>query len=739
MSRRDTIIVPRDPEHTGSDLRTAPFTLPPRLEFQKDPMPPGLSLSQYLWVIKRHRWKLLTFVIFSVAATIIVSKRLTPLYEATAVIDIDRQTPTAVLGDINPMAASAEDTQNFLATQERMIQSDAVLRPVVEKYHLMSNEYRKLEKDKILSSRLKDAPIELKGLRITQPPHTFLLLITYRSPDPQLSADVANDVANSYIRHTYDIRFEAASQLTGYMEKQLAELKAKMEQSAAALATFEKDLDVINPEEKTDIFSARLLQLNTDLTSAEADRASKEAAYNAVQSGSLQAAEASDQGEQLRALEERLREAQERFAQVQTQFGSEHPTYRKARNEIDELERQIGGLQQSIAQRVAVAYHQAVNREALLQRDMLEAKTDFDRMNARSFEYRALKQEADTDKDLYEQLIRRIREAGINASFESSSIRLADVARPALYPSFPRTGLNALLALLASTLIGISIIFLMDAIDATVLDGDVLQRELHVPILPSLPVAKFSPSLLPMQELPMVESAMDVVAGNGAHAIANSAFHEAIRTLRSSILLSAGMEQRPRSILVTSPSPMEGKSTVSLYLAVAHSQQRRKTLLIDGDLRRPMIRLSLSNERGLSDVVNGTMHWREAVQTPVEYPDLDVLAAGPSSRRVADRVASVLSSILDEAEREYDFVLIDSPPLLGFAETLEIASLADSVILIARAGRTNRGAVASAMSQLRRVRANVAGIVLNGVRPDMNAKYYYYNPYYYRQYVSRER
>ncbi|MGA9983191.1 MAG: polysaccharide biosynthesis tyrosine autokinase, partial [Acidobacteriaceae bacterium] len=456
-----------------------------------------------------------------------------------------------------------------------------------------------------------------------------------------------------------------------------------------------------------------------------------------VQSGSLQAAEASEQGEELRVLEERLRETQEHFVQVQTEFGSEHPTWRKAKTAVDELQRQIDLLRQSIAQRVDVAYHQAVNREALLRQDMVQAKTEFDRMNARSFEYKALKQEADTDKDLYEQLIRKIREAGINASFEGSSIRLADIARPALYPSFPKTRLNALLALLGSAVIGISIIFLLDAVDATVLDGDALQRELHVPILPSLPMGKFSPSVLPMQELAVMEAARAEFS-NGSHTAANSAFHEAIRTLRTSILLSAGMEQRPRSILVTSPSPMEGKSTVSLYLAAAHSQQGRKTLLIDGDLRRPMIRLNLSNDRGLSDVVNGTMHWREAIQTPLEYPNLDVLVAGPSSRRVAERVANVLPSILDEAEREYDLVLIDSPPLLGFAEPLEIASLADSVILIARAGRTNRSAVASAIGQLRRVRANVIGIVLNGVRADMNAKYYYYNPYYYRQY-SRQR
>ena len=360
-------------------------------------------------------------------------------------------------------------------------------------------------------------------------------------------------------------------------------------------------------------------------------------------------------------------------------------------------------------------------------------------MNARSFEYKALKQEADTDKALYEELIRKIREAGINASFESSSIRLADVARPALYPAFPKTSLNALLALLGSTIIGLSIIFLMDALDTTVVDSEHLQRELRVPMLPSLPVGKFTMGTLPMQEMPADPDArFNGISAKETLATPNGAFDEAIRTLRSSILLSAGLEHHPRSILVTSASPAEGKSTIALYLAAAHSQQQRRTLLIDGDMRRPVIKLGVSNDRGLSDVVNGTMHWREAVQTPYAYPDLDVLSAGPSSRRVADRIGIVLRSILDEAEREYDLVVIDSPPLLGFAEPLEIAALADGVIIVARAGRTNRSAVASVVEQLKRVRANIIGIVLNGVRADMSSQYYYYSPRYYSHYTTRD-
>ena len=735
---RKEIAIPEESVNGFEQRPISPSVLFPAME--RDSPLNGPSLSQYLWIVKRHRWKLLGFVIFSVIATVIVSKRLTPLYESTAVIDIDRQTPAAVLGAESTTAVNSADVENYLTTQEQIVQSDAVLRPVVEKYHLLTPAMRKLANDRLLSSRLKDAPTELHGLKITRPLHTFLLLISYRSPDPQLSADVVNEIARSYIRHTYDIRYQAASQMTGYMEKQLEELKAKMERSAGALANLERDLDVINPEEKTNVFSARLLHLDNDLTAAQVDRATKEAAYNAVKSGSLPAAEASDQGEQLRELEAKLNESTERFAEVKTQFGSSHPVYNKAAGQVSELQSEVDLLRRRIVERVGIDYQQAVNRESLLRQDMTRAKAEFDQMNARSFEYKALKQEADTDKALYEELIRKIREAGINASFEGSSIRLADVARPALYPSFPKTTLNALLALLGSTIIGLSIILLMDALDTTVLDSEHLQRELRVPLLPSLPIGKFAVGILPLQDLPAdPEASFNGVPAKDSMTVPNGAFDEAIRTLRSSILLSAGLEHHPRSILVTSASPAEGKSTIAVYLAAAHSLQQRRTLLIDGDMRRPVIKLGVSNDRGLSDVVNGTMHWREAVQTPYAYPDLDILSAGPSSRRVADRIGMVLRSILDEAEREYDLVVIDSPPLLGFAEPLEIAALADGVIIVARAGRTNRSAVASVVEQLKRVRANVIGIVLNGVRADMSAQYYYYSPRYYSHYTTHDR
>ncbi len=691
----------------------------------------AVPLSHYLWILRRHKWRILAFVLGCVAATVVASSRLTAIYESTAAIDIDRQAPAGVIGqDAARMAPN--DADQFLATQVKIIQSDSVLRPVAQRFRIPLLERGTIATD-LPTSRAVRAPVVLKDLKVVRPPNTYLLLISYRSPDPDLAANVSNAVAQSYIEHTYNIRFRAAAGLSAFMEKQLEELKAQMERSSAALAQFEKDLSVINPEERTSILSARLLQINTEFTNAQADRVRKQAAYASVKSGSLESAEASTQGEQLRKLADRLDEAREKFAVVKAQYGAGHPEYKKTLSQVAELERQFDGLKTNITQRVNVEYQEAANRENMLKSAVAEIKAEFDRINARSFEYKNLKREADSDKGLYEELVRKIKEAGINSSFQNSSIRLADSARPALNPVFPDLRLNALLALLFSTILGIGAAILADVLDTTVHDPDQIQRGLRTEVLGSLPVVKaWRGRLLPIKD----EQKHGALVKAGRRSDQAEAFDEAVRTLRDSILLS-DLGRRPRSLLMTSATPREGKTTTAVHLAVAHSLQKRKTLLIDADLRRPSIhdRFVIPNERGLSSIVNAEAQWREVLQKPAAYPDLDILPAGPASRRAADRLGGVLETLLSEAEQEYDLVIVDGPPLLGFAEPLQMAAVVDGVVVVTLVGQTNRNAVSSVLSSLRRLKANVIGVALNEVREDMSDRYYYYG--YHGKYYSK--
>jgi succinoglycan biosynthesis transport protein ExoP len=682
-----------------------------------------VHLSHYLWILRRHKWKLLSFVAFCVASTLIVSARLTPIYEATASLDIDRQAPAAIIGQDAARLPSA-DADQFLATQIKTIQSDSVIRPVVERFNLAGHEEASID-NKLLSTRVQNAPVKLSSLKVTRPPNTYLLLVSYRSPDPELAANVANGIAQSYILHTYNIRFTAAAGLSTYMEKQLDELKAKMEQSSARLAQFERDLSVINPEEKTSILSSRLLQLNTEFTTAQGDRVRKQAAFDSVKNGSLEAAEASTQGDQLRRLADRLDEVRERFAVIKTQYGGGHPEYKKAASQVGELELQFSSLKNNITGRVGLEFQEATNRENMLKQAVADVKAEFDRINAHSFEYKAVKQEADADKGLYEELVRKIKEAGINSSFQNSSIRLSDPARPPLRPVFPDQRMNGILAFLFSSLLGVGAAVLADVMDNSIRDPEQVQRELKTDVLGSLPIVTSWRNKQPIVATNGNKTRALVDSGRQSGQV--SSFEEAIRMLRDSVLLS-DLRHRPRSLLITSTTPREGKTTTSAHLGIAHSLQGRKTLLIDADLRRPGLheRFGLTNLLGLSNVASGDIDWRDALQKPKDYPDLDVLTAGRASRRAADRLGTVLDKVLAEAEKTYDLVVVDSPPVLGFAEPLQIATIVDGVVVVALAGQTNRNAVGSVLTNLKRVKANVIGVALNEVRQDISDHYYYY-------------
>lgn len=702
---------------------------------EPEPAEPAVPLSQYLWILKRHRWKILGAVATCVIGTAIVSARLTPIYEATATIDIDRRIPTGILGQ-EAVQSAINDADQFMATQVKLIQSDSVLRPVDRKYNLRRREAGATDSETVRTAEAEAAPVALKKLKVTRPPNTYLLLVSYRSPDRQEAADVANATVRSYLEHTYKIRYQAAAGLSQFMERQLEELRAKMERSSAALAQFERELNVINPEERTNIVSARLLQLNTEYTSAQADRVKRETAFNSVRRGTLAAAQVSSQGGALEKLTEALNESRRRFVDAKTHYGANHPEYRKALAQVTEVERALEDTRNSIAQRVEIEYHQALERESMLRAAVAETKAEFDRLNTRSFEYQSLKREAETDKKLYEELVRKIKEAGINASFQNSSIRIADLARPPLKPVFPDLPLNLTLAFLFSTLFAFGAAVVSDVLDNTIRDPEQVRRTLKTSVVGSLPVIKNWRGQLRPVSIQGNGNGTVLAPVNGSAERDLTTFDEAIRTLRNSILLT-DFDRRLRSLLLTSASPSEGKSTVAVHLAMVHAEQRRRTLLIDGDLRRPSIHkfFEIPNNLGLSKVLVHDLPWREALVQPKPGFELYVLPAGPSAPRAADQIGTVLPQLLEEASLEFDLVILDAPPLLGFPEPLEMAAAVDGVIVVTRAGETNRTAVASVLATLADLRANVVGLVLNEVRKDMSHSYYYYG--YYGKYYKR--
>ena len=749
-----------------------PRRLPQYVEAQPYPefeaAGPALSAMHYLLVIYRQKWRIIGFVAACLLATYLISSRLTPIYQATVKIDVDRRIPAGVVGQEASQGMTGDDADAFMATQGELIQSDAVLRPVAEQFNLLQKESQLARLPAERVRRKSDAPVFLNNLKISRPINTYILDISYRSPDPQLAADVANAIAHSYLEHTFEIRIQSSNALSTFMEKQLDELRAKMERSDMALAKFERELNVINPEDKTNILSSRLLQLNTEFTNAQGDRVRKEATFNSLQAGSVAAEQVSGQGEDLNRLQDRVNQAKQHLASVASIYGPAHQEYRKANNDLVEVQRQFQEMRRNVAQRVETDYRQALAREQMLGKAVNQTKAEYDQLNARSFEYQQLKREAETSKALYGDLERRIKEAGINAGFQNSSIRIADLARPPDAPIYPRKTLYLVLAFFLSSVIAVCTAILADVLDNTIRDPEQAAHALDTSVLGTLPTVKEMKRLLS----PVAAEVIAATPANGDYNVSTglglrslieppvtpspkrgtkrkhvlypasgkyegiSSYEEAIRSLRHSILLP-DFDRNVRSLLLTSAAPAEGKSTAIIHLAIAHAEQGKKTLIIDADLRRPSIhkKLNLSGATGLSNALLGAVHWKDGLVQSGHWPDLHVLPAGTASRRASDLIGSMMIDILDDAGKEYDLIFVDAPPLLGFAETMQVATAVDGVVVMARAGQTSRRAVATVLATLKRLRANTIGLVLNEVDKNSTHGYYYYGDY--RKYYSQ--
>ena len=580
----------------------------------------------------------------------------------------------------------------------------------------------------------------MKDLSVTRVPETYLLKIRYRSPDRQLAADVVNAIANSYVLHSDSIRYSSLTSVSRFLRKQLPELKANMERSGAALAQLERELNIVDAEKKTSILSLRLLQLNTEYTNAQSDRVKEEAAYHAIKGGSLEAAQISTQGDNLRKHTERLLDAVEKFAQIKTHFGANHPEYRRAVAQIKQLESELTAARQNIRGAIDMEYRQAEDREKMLKDAVAQYKAELDRINARSFMYETIKRDAETDSKLYKELTRKIKEAEINSAFQNGAIRLADVGRPAPKPTSPRPTLNLIFVFFCSSLLAVAIATIADALDRTVRDPKQTSRLLNTDVIGALPRVKHwhrgvrgsslrKPTSVATSRRSLREirdPAPQVVAPvSSAQQVLS--FEDAIRILLNSILLSNGA--RPlRSIMISSAFPKEGKTTIATHLAMVHAKQKRRCLLIDSDLRSPGVSsaLGLNNDSGLSKVLQNKTDWRREITKMPGFPDLDIICAGPDSLAFTDMVGKLIRQMLKEAGSDYDLIIVDAPPLLGIPEALQMAAAVDGVAVTALAGHTCRSTLDSVLGALQGIRANVVGLVLNETNYGGSDAYQYY-------------
>ncbi len=670
------------------------------------------SVSSFFALLGRQKWKIMSFVLVVVTATAFLVTRMRPLYEATAKIEIDHPGGGGVIGpEAAPNNNPVNDMDQILTTTLEAVTSDAVLRPVVQQYHLLEEEGQLKGQSAQQIAALRHGAVTLKRLQVKRPPNSYVIDVSYRAHNPTLAADVANAIANAYVDRSADLQMQSSGDRAAVMERQIAELKTKMVGSEKALAAFEKQLGILDPDQRTSLLTARLNQLTTELTTAQSDRARKEAAVQAVQAKTVAAAQSTAQGETLARLTEKLNEARQKFAQLKTVYGPNHAEYRKAASEVEELSAQLNEDRTNAEARVASVYQQSVGQEKSLTAMISRTKGEMDGLSGVRHRYEQLKRDAEGDKQLYGEMTRRIKEYEINGAFRHNVARVIDSALPSATSVFPQKPVIIGAAFLVSLVLAVLGALLIDTFDHTLVEPEQAARTLKIEVLGALPDIK--------REAAEALATPGLVLKQSSAARSLWDYEQAIRTVRNTISL-IDFDADSKSILFTSALASEGKSTTLAQLAKAYAAQGKRVLLIDGDLRRPSLhkRLNLDYEPtlGLGGALEGAYSWRDGVISVPSSDNLSLLPAGTlSEQNAADLVTSGIAKLIRQATREYDLVLVDAPPLLGCAETLQMSVAVDSVVLVARAGHTSGKLVMSAIANLQRFRGNLLGVILNRV------------------------
>jgi len=581
------------------------------------------------------------------------------------------------------------------------------------------------------------------GLRVALIPNTRIIEIHYRSPDKTLAANVVNTLIASYIEQNFKTRFESTMQASDWLSKQLVDLEMKVQTSQEKLVQYQKQHEILGIDEKQNITTSKLDELNKELTAAESDRMQKESVYRLVQSSdpdtATAAAVSAGGGSGASGLMEKMREQQAdlkiQIAQLSTQFGNAYPKVVQLNTQLKEVDAQLQTETIKVVSRVRSGYLAALQHETMLRQAMDNQKQEANKLNESAIEYSLLKRDVESYRTLYEGLMEKLKEAGVTAGLRSNNIRSVDKARVPTYPSEPNVPRNLAFALALGLSTGIGLAFLLEGIDNTVRTPEQAQAISGLPSLGMIPLGSKSGLEAAAKRLTVASSreAVELVTQSRPQ----SQMAESYRALRTSLLLTS-LGGPPKVILITSALPQEGKTTTSINSAIVLAQKGTRVLLMDADLRRPSIHktLGMGPKTGLSNVLTGNATLQQAVVRSNILPTLFVLSAGTPPPNPAELLASSnMKDILAELREQYDHIVVDTPPTLSVTDAVVMSTRADSVVLVIRSGQTTKQALRRSRDLLMQVNARVSGVLLNAV--DLSSPDYYYYYEYQGKYGQR--
>ena len=713
-------------------------------------------LLHYWRVLRKRRWAVVATAAIVFALAVIATLETTRLYQATSKIAIFPETSN-VLGFKNGEDSSQDYQYDVtLETQAAILRSDALAMKVIETMHLDQNQSfagatGPRAENSVLVSGMRPDPAKAAGLlgafrgglNVQIIPNSRLVQISYTHPDPRLAAEIVNTLVKTFIEENFKTKYESVTQTSEWLSTELADLQLKVETSEEKLVRYQKERGILGVDEKQNIVTAKLDELNKELTAAQMDRIQKDANYRFATAEDLAEFAKTDRAKSgvLERLREQEAELNTKYAEATTQFGSGYPKVVELSNQLKQVRADIVAEEKSIREGLGNEYSAALQREKLLTSAFEEQKQEANKLNESAILYSSLKRDADTNRQLYQDLLQRLKEAGVSAGLRSSNIRVVDVAQPPTHPITPNVPRNTELGLLFGLACGIGLAFVLESLDTTVRNMAEVNAISMLPGLGTIPL-QVSSNGHSRKRLTTIagDDGKSGPLGLITYMRPKSEAAEAYRALRTSILLSS-FGAPPKVILVTSALPQEGKTTISANSALVLAQRGSRVLLLDADLRRPGLQrlFGIEPRGGLSSLISGVDKLEDVVAPFPEVPNLWILPAGPIPPQPAELLGSTLmKEYIARWRDEFDHVIIDTPPCLSVTDAVVLSPEADRVILVARAGRTTKPALRHACDVLLQTNAKVMGIVLNALDLRSGDGYYYsYGGLYSRYYDER--
>jgi capsular exopolysaccharide synthesis family protein len=738
--------------------------------YRELPPPPGYSytslqeekeanLRDYWKVIHKRRWTVIAFFLIVVIVTAVGTFTMKPIYRGTTTIQINKENPQIV--DFKEIFAVNTMDTDYYQTQYKILESRTLARRVIQALKLWEHpQFQPKSKTPFQQSKSRifsslSAPFTpsrtsssnnpsasdpsenaketslissfLGKLKIEPVRNSRLVKIHFDSSSPQLSSQVPNTLAAAYIQQNLEARFFSTEQAKEWLAKQLEDLKAKVERADENLQTFGSRHDIISLDEKQNVTMERLAELNEALTKAEAERMAKEALYAQARGHNLDSLPTILEDKLIQDLRQTYIQLEVQYTKLSQTFKPEYPEVVRLKNQMETIQKRINSEIDRAILGIKNDYELSIRKESLLRQAFQQQKVNALKMNEKGIQYNILKREADTNRELYKGLLQRMKEAGVSAGITASNIQIVDQAEVPTSPYKPNKRLNLLLAAIVGLFLGVGLVFFLEYLDNTVKTPEDVEQFIRLPSFGMVPE-------MPNGRRRGLEKGNSYPVELITYGHPRSMLSEAYRGIRTSILLSFS-EKPPKKIVITSANPVEGKTTTVINTAITLSQTGAQVLIIDADLRKPRIHkvFNHDNGMGLSSFLSGHGDIDSIVKKS-EIPNLFYIPSGPIPPNPSELLGSNLfKKLVESLEARFDHIILDSPPVLGFADSIILSTSVDGVILTVLGGKTPREALQRAKEALQQVNTKIIGVVINRLdirRSDYGYYYYRYYSYY---------